>query len=102
MHTSPAYSSMKCIITRTSRNCATGSSADCCGDAPHLQDVVGHGEQFPFAVDGVEATPVEASRSSGFFDLSEDWLDGDRSLGVDGSTPFGVQFAFHSLQRRGR
>src|SRR6266567_7292859 len=77
-------------------------SADGACDAPHLQYVVGGGEQFPFAVDGVEATPVEASRASDLFDLSEDRFDGDGSFGVDGSTPFGFQFAFHPLQGRGR
>src|SRR5439155_2687816 len=62
----------------------------------------GHGEQFPFAVDSAEPTPVEPSRPSGLFDLSEDRLDGDGSFGVDGSTPLRFQFAFHPLQRRGR
>jgi len=78
--------------------CSVGSGEGCCC-APELQDVVGGGEQFPFAVDRLESTPVEPSCSSGFFDLSEDGLDGDGPFGVDGLAAFGVELAFHSLQR---
>ena len=61
-------------------------SAGCESVALELEEIVGRGDEFPFAGAGGESPALEAADASGSFDLSEDGFDGGCSLRVAPTT----------------
>ena len=67
-------------------------------DAPHREDVVSGGQQPPFTTDRSQPAPLKPSCLAGFFDLSEDRLDGDAPFGVDGPAPLRLYLSLPCLE----